>query len=146
MAELDRVRLEYFPEPGPTTTETRVGLGREGALIQLEAVAAVGVERRRLMPAGHWDWERPLPFSHGWRVGDMIFVGGQRSLDRNGRPAGAGDIARQTSNVFGSLEAVLKEGGGDRNNLLRQNTCYRFLGKGRGVTDYWEKMTRVRME
>ena len=146
MAELDRVRLEYFSDPGPTTTETRVGLDREGALIQLEAVAALGVERRRLMPAGHWRWEKPLPFSHGWKVGDIIFVGGQRSLDRNGRPAGAGDIAQQTHNAFGSLETVLKEGDGDLSNLLRQNTYYRFLGEGRDVTDYWEKMTRVRME
>ena len=30
--ELDAVRLNYFSDPGPTTTETNVGLDREGAL------------------------------------------------------------------------------------------------------------------
>jgi enamine deaminase RidA (YjgF/YER057c/UK114 family) len=146
MEEIDRVRLAYFSAPGPTTTETRVGLDREGALIQVEAIAAVGVDKQLLAPAGHWRSRRPLPFSHGWKVGDIIFVGGQRSLDQEGRVLGAGDIAVQTANAFRNLETVLKEGDGDRNNLMRQNTYYRFFAEGRNVTDYWEKMTRVRMQ
>ena len=146
MDELNRVRLEYFSDPGPTTTESRVGLDREGALIQVEAVAALGVEKQRLMPAGHWNWDQPLPFSHGWKVGDMVFVGGQRSLDHNGQVLGIGDIAAQTRTAFGGLEAMFKEAGGDIGTMQRQNTYYRFLGEGRDVTDYWERMTRVRME
>ena len=146
MDELNQVRQEYFSDPGPTTTESRVGLDREGALIEVEAVAAVGVEKERLMPAGHWNWDKPLPFSHGWKVGDMVFVGGQRSLDHKGQVLGVGDIAAQTRHAFGGLEAMFKEAGGDIGSLLRQNTYYRFLGEGHDVTDYWEKMTRVRME
>ena len=34
-------------------------------------------DRQRLMPAGHWDWSIPVPFSQGWRCGDLVFVGGQ---------------------------------------------------------------------
>ena len=30
------------------------------------------------MPAGHWGWQGTVPFSHGWRVGDIVFTGGQR--------------------------------------------------------------------
>lgn len=44
MEELDAVRLGYFSDPGPTTTETRVGLDREGALILVDAWAVVGAE------------------------------------------------------------------------------------------------------
>ena len=146
MAEVDRVRLAHFSDPGPTATETRVGLDREGALIQVEAVAALAGTRQRLMPAGHWGWSTKVPFSHGWRVGDVVFIGGQRSLDAAGGLRGAGDIGAQTHNSFSSMERVLEEAGGDITNLLRQNTYYRFIGEGADVTDYWERMTRVRME
>lgn len=142
--EIDRVRLDYFSDPGPTTTETRVGLDREGALIQIDAWAVVGEPRERLMPAGHWNWSKPLPFTHGWKVGDMIFVGGQRSLDAQGNVLGVGDIEIQTDHAFRNLDTMLRAGGGDRNSLMRQNTFFRFFGQGREVTDYWEKMTNVR--
>ena len=142
--EIDRVRLDYFSDPGPTTTETRVGLDREGALIQIDAWAVVGEPRERLMPDGHWNWSKPLPFTHGWKVGDMIFVGGQRSLDAHGNVLGVGDIEIQTDHAFRNLDTLLRAGGGDRNSLMRQNTYFRFFGQGREVTDYWEKMTNVR--
>jgi enamine deaminase RidA (YjgF/YER057c/UK114 family) len=142
--EVDRVRLGYFRDPGPVTTETRLGLDVEGALIQIDAWAVVGGRKERLMPAGHWSWDRKLPFSQGWKVGDLIFVGGQRSLDAEGRLVGQGDIEVQTAEVFRNLETVLQAGGGDRNSLMRQNTFFRFFGQGREVTEYWEKMTNVR--
>ena len=146
LAEMNQIRLDYFSEPGPTSTEIRAGLTVEGALVEVEAVAAMGPEKERLMPAGHWNWHEPMPFSHGWKVGNIVFVGGQRSLDENGRLIGAGDISAQTGNVFRNLEAILKEAGGDRTTLLRQNTYYRFVGDGPEITEYWEDMTRVRMQ
>ena len=54
--------------------------------------------RTRLMPKDHWDWSMPTPFSQGWRVGDLIFVGGQiptdpfaatLSIDRHSTPLAA---------------------------------------------------------
>lgn len=146
VAELDRVRADYFSSPGPTTTEIRVGLEKEGALLLVDAWAVIGGSKRPLMPANHWSWGKPRPFSHGWQAGDLIFVGGQRSLDRDGNPVGQGDIEVQTANVFRNLETVFREAGGDRNNLMRQNTYYRFRGEGREVTEYWEKMTNVRRQ
>ncbi len=142
--ELDDVRLTYFSDPGPTTTETRVGLDRPGALIQVDAWAVVGEEKERLMPEGHWSWSKPLPFSHGWKVGDMVFVGGQRSLDSSGNVLGVGDIEVQTDHAFRNLDTMLQAAGGDRHSLMRQNTYFRFFGEGRDVTNYWEKMTNVR--
>lgn len=142
--DLDAVRLNYFSDPGPTTTETRVGLDRQGALILIDAWAVVGVEKERLMPEGHWSWNKQLPFTHGWKVGDMIFVGGQRSLDQHGQVLGTGDIEIQTDHAFRNLDTLLRAAGGDRHSLMRQNTYFRFFGEGREVTDYWEKMTNVR--
>ena len=74
----------------------------------------------------------------------MIFIGGQRSFDQEGRLLGAGDIEAQTDNAFRNLDTMLKEAGCSRNNLMRQNTYYRFFGQGRDVTNFWEKMTNVR--
>jgi enamine deaminase RidA (YjgF/YER057c/UK114 family) len=144
MDVLDKVRAEYFSAPGPTTTEIRVGLDLKGALLMVDAWAVIGGKKELLSPPGHWRWENKRPFSHGWKVGDMIFVGGQRSLDRQGKLLGRDDIEIQTDETFHNLNTMLGAAGGDRTNLMRQNTYFRFFGEGREVTDYWEKMTNVR--
>ena len=128
MNELDAVRVKYFSAPGPTTTETRVGLAREGALILIDAWAVVGGDKQLLAPEGHWSWDRPMPFSQGWKVGDMIFVGGQRSLNEQGQLLGLGDIEVQTDHAFRNLDTMLRAAGGDRHSLMRQNTYFRFFG------------------
>lgn len=144
MKELDAIRLTYFSAPGPTTTETFVNLDREGALILVDAWAIVGEEKQLLSTPGHWNWDKQLPFSQGWKVGDMIFVGGQRSLGPQGQQLGVGDIEVQTDHAFRNLDTMLQAAGGDRHSLMRQNTYFRFFGQGREVTSYWEKMTNVR--
>src|SRR4051812_21598444 len=103
-------------------------------------------EKRRLMPAGHWDWSMPVPFSQGWRCGPLIFVGGQISADEQGRTIGAGDIGVQTRNVFESIRRVLREAGADMQDIVKFNTFYVFDGEGDALTEYWERMTKVRME
>lgn len=142
--DVDKVRVGYFSDPGPTTTETNVGLGREGAMIMVDAWAVVGGNKQRLTPPGHWNWPKKVPWSHGWKVGDMIFVSGQRSLDQQGKVLGVGDIEIQTDHAFRNLDTMLCLAGGDRHSLMRQNTYFRFFGEGRNVTNYWEKMTNVR--
>ena len=144
MADLDAVRIGYFPAPGPTTTEIRCGLDTEGALLMLDAWVVIGGQREVIDPPGHWTWGRPTPFVHGWKVDDLLFIGGQRLLDSAGKVVGVGDIEIQTDESFRNLDTMLRAGGGDRNDLMRQNTYFRFFGEGREVTEYWEKMTNVR--
>ncbi len=122
------------------------GLEREGALILVDAWAVVG-ERRESgdrRPATLALQEGRRAFSHGSKVGDMIFVGGQRPLDRNGELLGIGDIEVQTDEAFRNLNTMLEAAGGANTSLMRQNTYFRFFGEGRDVTDFWEKMTNVR--
>jgi enamine deaminase RidA (YjgF/YER057c/UK114 family) len=144
LTELDAVRSEYFKAPGPTTAEVRCGLDVEGALLMVDAWAVVGGAREVLSPPGHWNWKTKRPFSHGLKVGDMIFVGAQRPLDRRGDLLGIGDIEAQTDEAFRNLDTMLRAGGGGNNNLMRQNTYFRFFGEGPEVTEFWEKMTNVR--
>ena len=142
--ELDAVRARYFTAPGPTTAEVRCGLDVEGALLMVDAWAVVGGKREVLSPPGHFGRKKPGPFSHGIKVGDMIFVGAQRPLDREGNLLGIGDIEVQTDEAFRNLNTMLEAGGGANTSLMRQNTYFRFFGDGPDVTEFWEKMTNVR--
>lgn len=144
LAGLDQVRRSCFTYPGPTSTEINCGLDRAGARLMVDAWAVIGEKRELLDPPGHWRRAATSPFVQGWKVGNMLFIGGQRSLDRDGVLLGLGDIEIQTDEAFRNLDTLLKAGGGDRRNLMRQNTYFRFYGEGRAVTDYWEKMTQVR--
>ena len=102
--------------------------------------------RQRLMPAGHWDWHVPTPFSQGWRVGPLVFVGGQLSLDEQGAVVGAGDIEVQTRNVFENITKVLDEAGATWQDVVKLNTYYVFDGDPADAQAFWTKMTNVRME
>lgn len=104
------------------------------------------VPRRRLMPHGHWDWHVPTPFSQGWRTEGMVFVGGQLSADEHGNVVGEGDIKTQTRNVFDNVTRVLTEGGATWDDVVKLNTYYVCEETGPAVQEFWEAMTRVRLE
>jgi enamine deaminase RidA (YjgF/YER057c/UK114 family) len=109
-------------------------------------MASLDGVKQRIMPEGHWDWSIPVPFSQGWRCGDLVFVGGQISADENGRTIGAGDIEIQTRNVFENVTTVLHEAGTDWPEVVKLNTYYVFDGEGDDIRLFWERMTRVRLE
>ena len=104
------------------------------------------MKKTRIMPKGHWYWSMPVPFSQGWKVGNMIFVGGQISADEKGKPIAPNDIEAQTRNVFENVRAVLREVGADMKDIVKLNTYYVDDSTGEGSREFWEKMTRVRME
>jgi enamine deaminase RidA (YjgF/YER057c/UK114 family) len=102
--------------------------------------------KQRIMPEGHWDWSIAVPFSQGWRCGDLVFVGGQISADDQGRTIGAGDIEVQTRNVFDNVTKVLHDAGAAWEDVVKLTTYYVFDGEGDDIRTYWERMTRVRLE
>jgi 2-iminobutanoate/2-iminopropanoate deaminase len=106
----------------------------------------MSAKRERIMPAGHWDWSMPTPLSQGWKAGDFLYVGGQISADEHGRVVAEGDIATQTRNVFEAITTVLREGGCTWADVVKLNTYYVFDGADDELTEYWENMTKVRME
>ncbi|WP_197481938.1 RidA family protein [Rhodococcus sp. D-6] len=111
----------------------------------IAALVGDGTDRQRLM-ASTWTHHIPTPFAQGWRVGNLVFTGGQLSSDENGNVIGEGDIEVQTRNVFNSLTSVLAEAGATWDDVVKLNTYYCFEGSGEEVRENWEKMTRVRME
>ena len=103
-------------------------------------------DRKRIMPKGSWDWHVPTPFSQGWQVGNLVFVGGQLSADERGNVVGEGDIELQTRNVFDHVSRVLEGGGATWRDVVKLNTYYVCDATGPAVQEFWEKMTRVRLE
>jgi 2-iminobutanoate/2-iminopropanoate deaminase len=101
--------------------------------------------KQRLMPSDHWDWHVKVPMSQGWKVGNVIFVGGQLSLDGDGNIIGAGDIEVQTRNVFENIARVLAEAGASWADVVKLNTYYVYDGDEADAQAFWETMTRVRL-
>lgn len=87
------------------------------------------------MPANHWDWSMPVPFSQGWKTGDLIFVGGQVSADAKGRTVGAGDIATQTRNVLTFVRNTLAEAGADEDDVVKINSYWHGEGDWEGIRE-----------
>ncbi len=100
-------------------------------------------EERASDTAGALELEGAVTVFHGWKVGDMVFVGGQRFLWDLWRDPGIEDIEIQTDHTSEISTPCCVKAGGDRHTLMRQNTYFRFFGQGREVTDYWGKMTNV---
>ena len=125
--EMTKVRLEYFPNPGPAATALRIkGMPYQGQLIQIEGIALRGnsqFNRKRIMPKNSWDWSIPVPLSQGWEVGDRIYVGGQISSDENGAAVHVGDLGAQTRAIYKFIDSVLKEGGASFDDIVHIKIC-----------------------
>ena len=128
--DMTRVRLEYFPVPGPAATAVRAkGMPYEGQLIQIEGVALRGESRRsrqRIMPEGSWDWSIAVPLSQGWKIGNRIFVGGQISADQTGSPVYVGDLDAQTRNIYDYIGRILSDAGASFADLKRVKICFKY--------------------
>jgi enamine deaminase RidA (YjgF/YER057c/UK114 family) len=71
-----------------------------------------------------WTWQEQFGFSQGVEVRDatrVIFCAGQTSVDGDGNPMHAGDMARQLAQALDNLEAVLGQAGLGLENLVRLN-------------------------
>lgn len=61
-------------------------------------------------------------YSHVARVGDTVYIAGQIALNRSGHLVGEGDIEAQTQQVYANLQAILKELGGNLNDIVKMTT------------------------
>src|SRR5258705_8330487 len=65
--------------------------------------------RTAIQPA---DMADPRPrYTHGWRVGNTVYVAGQLALDKDGKLVGPNDIAAQTRRVLENMRRILEAGG-----------------------------------
>ena len=64
----------------------------------------------------------PWPYSHGWKVGNLVFIAGQVALDEELRLIGPGDAAEQTRQVWRNIKAVVEKAGGNLSDVVRVAT------------------------
>jgi len=125
---MTEVRLQYFADPGPAGTALRVkGAPVHDHLIAIDGVASAAAVRTRLMPAHAWDWSMPTPLSQGWRIGDVIYAGGQISADRRGRAVAADDLVQQTRNTMEFLRHVFLEAGAGFEDVVALKIGYQSI-------------------
>jgi reactive intermediate/imine deaminase len=77
-------------------------------------------------------------YSHGVRVGNLLFLAGQTGTDANGQMV-AGDFAAQARQTFANIQTVLEAAGGTLDNLVTMTVF---------ITDmrYGDEFTRLRGE
>ncbi len=123
-------RASFYPDPGPAATGISVpSLWPDELMLKNDVIAMRGVDGARLSrshvwPDDHWDWPVHLPYRHGIRCGDLVFLGGQVPLNPDASVAHAGDPVAQTNMAMEYIRRVLAELGMDFGNVLRINTFY----------------------
>ena len=126
-----RVRASYFTEPGPIGTGVPVPLfNPDGVTIKTDVTAMLGTDGHRLSrshswPEGHWDWPIHVPYKHGLKCGNMIFVGGQVSIDTSGQVINPGNMVAQTHTSMENIRKVLAVFGAKMDDIVKVNAFYK---------------------
>lgn len=129
-AESARVRADFYPEPGPCATGIPLhDLNQPGALIRTDFWAMLdrdgsSIGKQHCWPKGHWDWPIHLPFKHGLRCRNLVFVGGQVSMDAAANVIDPGEIETQTRTSMDNLGKVLAGFDLDFSAIVKLNTFY----------------------
>jgi enamine deaminase RidA (YjgF/YER057c/UK114 family) len=98
------------------------------------------MEREYSWPEGHWDWPIKLPYKHGVKAGNTIFVGGQVALDESGNVLHPHDMIKQTELAMENIGRVLAEFGATLDDVVKVNIFY----VGQGTKEDWEAAAKVR--
>ncbi len=120
----------HFREPGPAATGIPIPAhAREGQRIKIEVLAMLGTDgrhlpRRHSWPESLWDWHVHLPYKHGLKCEEMIFLGGQVSLDKAGRAVAPHDLAAQARQAMIHIGTILRDLGADYDDVCKVTTVY----------------------
>jgi enamine deaminase RidA (YjgF/YER057c/UK114 family) len=129
----------HFKEPGPAATGVPIPAhARKGQQIKIEVVAMLGTDgkhlaRRHSWPDSVWDWTIHLPYKHGLKCDNMIFLGGQVSLDKQGRAVAPNDLAAQARQGMTHVGTILKDLGADYKDVCKVIAVYEGECGGRDL-------------
>lgn len=77
------------------------------------------LERNYILPIG---CPQPVSYySHGMRIGNLLYSAGQTSRDSSGHLVGIGDVKIQATQAFYNLDLVLTDADMDFSNVVRLN-------------------------
>jgi enamine deaminase RidA (YjgF/YER057c/UK114 family) len=125
------VRSSAFRFPGPGATGVPVPrLYPDGAMIRQECMALRGPEgrlpRALSWPLGHWDWPIRVSFQQGIKVGRLIVLGGQYSMDEKGLVVDDENMPRQTGNTLEFIRRILDGFGARLEDLVEVTGFYKY--------------------
>jgi enamine deaminase RidA (YjgF/YER057c/UK114 family) len=69
-----------------------------------------------------------------------IYIGGQDAVDASGTIVGKGNIKQQTEQVFSNLQAALKAGGAELENVIKWNI---YIVQGQSIQPAFEVFQNV---
>jgi len=69
-----------------------------------------------------------------------VYIGGQDALDASGTIVGKGNIKQQTEQVFSNLQAALKAGGAELENVIKWNI---YIVQGQPIQPAFEVFRNV---
>jgi enamine deaminase RidA (YjgF/YER057c/UK114 family) len=78
-------------------------------------------QKEIIRPRGVHSLER-WPYSHGVKVGNLLFIAGQVALDEELRLIGAGDVEAQSRQVWTNIKLVAEAAGGKVTDVVRVTT------------------------
>jgi enamine deaminase RidA (YjgF/YER057c/UK114 family) len=87
------------------------------------------MEKRNVNP---WTWQDAMGYSQAIELGQAkrtLVCAGQTSVDDQGSPLHAGDMAAQLKQAMANLETVLQAGGFDLTDVVRLNFYTTDIGK-----------------
>ncbi len=125
-----RLCSTFYKEPGPAATGVPIPRhARRGVEIKIDVVAMLGEDgthlpRRHVWPESLWDWTIKLPYKHGLKCHDMIFLGGQVSLDKHGHALNPNEMGPQTKQAMTHIGTILKALGADYSDVCKVLTVY----------------------
>jgi|SRR5579884_517548 len=102
------------------------------------------MDKQAIYPEGHWRTPWPSVASQGWRIGELVFVGGQISMDENGQVVGVGDFDTQLRNVMENIRSVLAEAGAEMNDVVKVNAFVVHKGGDETLWEFWEHQGKLR--
>jgi enamine deaminase RidA (YjgF/YER057c/UK114 family) len=129
-AEPALIRAGHYREPGPAATGiTLPRLWPAGVMTKNDVIAMRGVDGSRLprthvWPDNHWDWTVHLPYRHGVRCGDLVFLGGQVPLAPDAAVLASGDMVAQTRIAMDYIGRILSELGMGFGHVVKVNSFY----------------------
>ncbi len=85
----------------------------------------------------------PSGFAHGVLAGNVLYLGGQTAMDRDGRIV-PGGVVEQFRQAFGNVLATLEEAGGKPSDLVNVNIYLTavddYQAHGREIGRIWREM------
>lgn len=84
------------------------------------------------------------PFAAARKIGSTVYVG--LRITRSATSGTDQEIEDQTHYVFQDLIKALESQGAKMSDLMKLHTYYIYEGDGAAVTEYWERMTAVRLQ